>query len=79
MSYFKSKSNIFRNGGIGMRKLRICGKLSLVWLLALAVLLCTGIRLVGIAKERRESAAEVFANGRDYEKPNAALTELLVN
>lgn len=62
-----------------MKKLRLCGKLSLVWLLALAVLLYTGIRLVGIAKERREIAAEVFADGRDYEKPNTTFAELLVN
>lgn len=62
-----------------MRKLRICGRLSLAWLLALAVLLYTGVRLVGIARDRREIAAEVFANGRGYERPNTALTELLVN
>lgn len=62
-----------------MKKLRLCGKLSLVWLLALAVLLYTGIRLVGIAKERREIAAEVFADGRDNEKPNTTFAELLVN
>lgn len=62
-----------------MKKLRLCGKLSLVWLLALAVLLYTGIRLVGIAKERREIAAEVFADGRDYEEPNTTFAELLVN
>lgn len=62
-----------------MKKLRLCGKLSLVWLLALAVLVYTGIRLVGIAKERREIAAEVFADGRGYEKPNTTFAELLVN
>lgn len=62
-----------------MRKLRVCGKISLVWLLAFAVLVSTGIRLVAIAKERRETAAEVFADGREYKRPNTAFTELLVN
>ena len=60
-----------------MKQMRIRGKLSIVWILALAALLYTGIKFVRDAENRKEAAAEAFASGSTYEPPNTALTDLL--
>lgn len=60
-----------------MNGFRIKGKISLIWLLALAALLYTGVRLVAEANERNERSAEVFANGGVYENANISLKDLL--
>lgn len=77
MSYLQTEVNIFISEVPTMKRIRIKGKLSLVWLLALAVLLYTGINLVCEAREQQNKSAEVFAGGGVYQKPNASLKDLL--
>lgn len=60
-----------------MKNVRIRGRLSLVWLLALAVLLYTGVCLLNEAKRQKSQAAEVFVNGGVYEKSNVTIKDLL--
>ncbi len=60
-----------------MKDICIKGRLGILWLLALALLLYTGISLVREAGEREEQAAEVFANGGVYQKPNTSIKDLL--
>lgn len=60
-----------------MKNIYIKGRLSLIWLLALTVLLYTGFNLLREAKEKNAQSAEVFANGGVYEKPNASFKDLL--
>ena len=53
-----------------MKNFKLSGKFSFIWLLALAVLLITGIRLVRETANDRENAVEAFAQNGAYPKLN---------
>ncbi len=58
-------------------KYRFSGKLTLLWLISLALILYSGIALVKKAKHEEEKSASVFANGGVYEGANIGFTDLM--
>ncbi len=60
-----------------MKNIRISGKLSLIWVLALAAILCIGYNLIKDADQDKKAAAEVFNQGGTYQGFNNSLLDLL--
>lgn len=60
-----------------MQKIKLSGKLSLVWLLAILAVLYTGARLVQKSKADREAAVQVFTENGSYPSQNNAIMDLL--
>lgn len=60
-----------------MKNIKISGKISFLWLLALAALLYTGIRLIKVTEEDREEAVQVFAENGTYPSLNNTFMDLM--
>ena len=60
-----------------MEKIKLSGKLSLVWILAVLAVLYTGYRLVEKTKTDREAAVQVFTENGSYPSLNNSIMDLL--
>lgn len=60
-----------------MKNIKLSGKISFIWLLALAALLYTGIRLVKEADSNREAAVQVFTENGTYPSLNNTFVDLM--
>ncbi len=58
-------------------KYRISGKLSLLWLLCLALILYLGIVLVKNSIKKEDEAVSVFTSGTRYEGANIGFFDLM--
>lgn len=58
-------------------KYRISGKISLLWILSLALILFCGIKLVKKAIREEKEAASVFTTGGVYEGANTGFLDLM--
>lgn len=60
-----------------MNNIKLSGKISFIWVLALAVIIYTGYRMVTDAKETKNAAAQVFTEQGSYPSANTAIMDLL--
>lgn len=60
-----------------MKNIKLSGKLSIVWVLALAAILYMGYNLISDVREDEKTAAEVFNQNGSYPKMNNSLLDLL--
>jgi len=60
-----------------MNNIRLSGKISIIWALALAAILFTGYRMVKDAKETEKAAAQVFTEQGSYPSANTAIMDLM--
>jgi len=60
-----------------MKNIKLSGKFSFIWLLALAVLIITGIRFYNEVQADREEAVQTFAEQGEYPSVNNTFMDLM--
>lgn len=60
-----------------MKNIKLSGKMTFVWMLALVALLYTGIRIIAAAERDREEAVEVFTENGTYPSLNNTFMDLM--